>query len=154
MLPTGECVCTTLITATSGNAMMYNTEGEKVWTKDLPHLAPGATSCVVELSTTPSGLIIMCDVNTDKVTVLNSTGQQLHQFPTEFIKEPYATCADSQGDVLVYDHANRTVSLFCVDGTFARKLLTHDVGFCGLGVFRDQYMLGSSPVDGLYLYKI
>ena len=134
--------------------MMYNTEGEKVWTKDLPHPAPGATPRPVTLSTTPSGLIIMFDRKTDKVTILDSSGKQLHQFPTEFIKEPCAICVDSQGDVLVYDHANRTVSLFCVDGTFARKLLTHDVGFCGLGVFRDQYMLGSSPVDGLYLYKI
>ena len=154
MLHTGECVCTTVITSTSGNVMMYNTEGEKVWTKDLPHLAPGATSYAVNLSTTPSGLIIMCDWNTEKVTVLDSSGQPLHVFPTEFIKDPRDTCADSQGDVLVYDHANRTVSLFCVDGTFVKKLLTHDVGFSGLSVFRDQYMLGSNNVDGLYLYKI
>ena len=154
MLPTGECVCTTVVTATLGNVMMYNTEGEKVWTKDLPHPALGATPRPVTLSTTPSGLIIMCDWNTDKVTVLNSTGQQLHQFRTEFIKEPYATCADSQGDVLVYDSANRTVSLFCDDGTFVKKLLTHDVGFTGLSVFRDQYLLGSNDVGGLYLYKI
>ena len=76
MLRTGECVCTSAVTATSGNVMMYNTEGEKVWTKDLPHLAPGATSCLVTLSTTPSGLIIMCDVNTLNVTVLDSSGHQ------------------------------------------------------------------------------
>ena len=154
MLPTGECVCTTRVTATSGNVMMYNTEGEKVWTKDQPHPAPGATSYAATLSTTPSGLIVMCDQNTDKVTVLDASGHQLHQFPTEFIKEPWCTCADSQGDVLVYDHANRTVSLFCVDGTFVKKLLTHDVGFGGLSVFRDQYLLGNNVIDGLYLYKI
>ena len=154
MLPTGECVCTAAVTATSGNVMMYNTEGEKVWTKDLPHLAPGATRYPVLLSTTPSGLIIMCDLNTDKVTVMDSSGQPLHVFPTEFIKEPLDTCTDSQGDVLVYDWANRTVSLFCVDGTFVKKLLTHDVGFGLLSVFRDQYMLGCNNVDGLYLYKI
>ena len=154
MLPTGECVCTTYISPTSGNVMMYNTEGEKVWTKDLPHPAPGATSYAVTLSTTPSGLIIICDLNTDKVTVLDSTGKQLHQFRTEFIKEPRAICVDSQGDVLVYDSANRTVSLFCVDGTFVKKLLTHDVGFHRLSVFRDQYLLGCNEVDGLYLYKI
>ena len=154
MLPTGECVCTTGITATSGNVMMYNTEGEKVWTKDLPHLAPGATPCLVTLSTTPSGLIVMCNENTYKVSVLDASGKSLHQFPTEFIKEPWATCVDSQGDVLVYDAANQTASLFCVDGTFVRKLLTHDVGFTGLSVFRDQYMLGCNHGNGLYLYKI
>ena len=93
MLPTGECVCTTYITATSGNVMMYSTEGEKVWTKDLPHLAPEATSYPVTLSTTPSGLIIMCDGNTHKVTVLDASGQPLQEFPTEFIKVLWATCA-------------------------------------------------------------
>ena len=155
MSPTGECVCTTAFSTKYGRKMMmYNTEGEKVWTKDLPHPAPGATPRPVKLSTTPSGLIIMCDVNTHKVTVLDSTGQHLYQFPTEFIKMPLDTCVDSQGDVLVYDLANRSLSLFCVDGTFVKKLLTHDVGFSVLSVFRDQYLLGSSHGDGLYLYKI
>ena len=97
MLHTGECVCTTYITATSGNAMMYNTEGEKVWTKDLPHLASGATPYPIKLSTTPSGLIIMCDQNTYKVTVLDTSGKQLQEFPTEFIKKPLDICVDSQG---------------------------------------------------------
>ena len=155
MLPTGECVCTTTFSTEYGRKMMmYNTEGETVWTKDLPHPPPGATSYGVTLSTTPSGMIIMCDPNTHKVSVLDASGQHLQEFPTEFIKMPLDTCVDSQGDVLVYDGANRTVSLFCVDGTFVKKLLTHDVWFGGLSVFRDQYLLGCSGDAGLYLYKI
>ena len=63
-------------------------------------------------------------------------------------------CADSQGDVLVYDHANQTASLFCMDGTFVKKLLIHDVGFNGFSVFQNQYLLGNNITDGLYLYKI
>ena len=75
------------VATTSGNVMMYNTEGEKVWTKDLPHLAPGVPYLILlNLSTMPSGLIIMCNVNTHKVSVVDSSGQQ-HEFPTEFIKK-------------------------------------------------------------------
>ena len=154
MLPTGECVCYADVSADSGKVLMYNTEGELVWTKDLPHRASPRILFPVTLSTTPSGLIIVCDKNTHKVTVLDASGQQIHEFPAEFIKDPWATCVDSQGDVLVYDLANQTVSLYCIDGTFVKNILKHTAFLAGLNVFRDHYLLCNGGTEGLHLYEM
>ena len=154
VLPTGECVCTTRVTATSGNIMMYNTEGEQVWTKELPHTATGTRSSRVILSTTPSSLIVMCDQNTQNVTVLDASGQELREFPPGFIQKPTSMCVDSQGDVLIYDDANHTISLFCINGTYVKKILKPDERFEAISVSRDAYLLCKRNHCGLYLYEL
>ena len=152
LLPAGECVCTTDMP--HSRIVMFNREGDQVWSKSLPCASPDAATYPVLLRATPSGLIIVCDLNTHRVTVLDATGNQLREFPPDTIERPYCMCVDTEGDVLIYDDAKHAVSLFSIDGTYIKKILTTDVGFGVMSLFQDRYMLCKNTLCGLYLYEL
>ena len=54
LLPAGECVCTTDMP--HSRIVMFNREGDHVWSKSLPRASPDAATYPVLLRATPSGL--------------------------------------------------------------------------------------------------
>ena len=142
LMPNGEFVF-----GNGTDVFMLSPGDEIKWSFPLP----GTHNYVPLLSTTPSGLIVVGNTKIEKVTILDSSGKELQEFPSQFLKDPCAVCTDSQSDVIVTDDANSTISLFNTKGEYIKKIMQKQSPG-GMAVYKDKYLVCRSSTK-LSLYE-
>ena len=144
LAPSGDCLC-----GSADEMMLYNKRGELLWSIPLP----GEGRYLPYLCITHSEQIIISGPRQDKITVHDMSGNEISEFPSQFVKKPRAICVDSRDQVLVMDAAIRKISLFSVDGGYIQPIMQKDV--CnGMSLYLDKYLLMSTDDNGLYLYEL
>ena len=146
LMPTGEIVC-----GNSSELTMYDLDDKVKWTFELPF--DKVSKYVPWISTSPSGHVIVVNANLDTIIVLDGAGQQLRQFPPQFLKLPSSICVDSKDEVVVFDNGNKLMSLFSLKGEYIQKISATDWAPGGIALLNDKY-LASRNNDKLFLHEI
>ena len=144
LAPSGDCLC-----GSPDEVMLYNKRGEMLWSIPLP----GEGNWLPYMCITHSGQIIISDPRQDKITVHDMSGNEISEFPSQFVKDPTAVCVDSRDQVLVKDAATETISLFSADGGYIQPIMQKDNCF-GMSLYLDKYLLVETHDNGLYLYEL
>ena len=144
LAPSGDCLC-----GGPDEVMLYNKRGEMLWSIPLP----GEGRYLPYLGITYSRQIVISNPKQDKITVHDMSGNEISEFPSQFVKEPDAICVDSIDQVLVVDVATDNMSLFSADGGYIQPIMQNDV-CTGMRLYLDKYLLIETDDNGLYLYEL